>query len=252
MADREKTPPNLRMLQIINALAEHNGRMTIAELTQFLGLPKQTVHRLIASLNQEGYVERQGRFLTPSHVLMNMANGILQKRVTHSTIHSVLTEIAELTGETVNLVMPQEDGMRYVDRVDTNWGFRFLLPIGTHVPFHCTASGKTYMAFMRKDQRKAFVARLKLESFTEKTHISADTLHPELDEIKKRGYAMDDEELYDDMLAIAVPVFDDAQRYCAALAVHGPKSRFGKDKALSVMENLKAASEKISHIMFGS
>ena len=252
MATADKTPPNLRILQIINVLADHGGSITVSDLTEQLGLPKQTTHRLIATLTQEGYLERQGRFLVPSHQLMNLANGLMQKRPAHSARHQVLVDIAELTGETVNLVMPQDDGMRYVDRVDTNWGFRFLLPIGTHVPFHCTASGKSYMAFMRKDQRKAFVDRLHLEAFTDKTHVTAESLHAELDDIKKRGYAMDNEELYEDMLAIAVPVFDKDQRYCAALAVHGPKSRFGVEKALSVMDKLKDGAQNISTIMFGA
>jgi len=251
VTSKDKTPPSLRILHIINALSEHGGQMTMTALTEYLGLPKQTVHRLVASLNQEGYIERQGRILAPSHQLLDLANGLLQTRSNYSIRHSVLNEIAELTGETVNLVMPQHDGMRYVDRVDTNWGFRFLLPIGTHVPFHCTASGKTYMAFMRKDQRKNFVGRLELEAFTKNTHTTHDTLHQELDQIKKQGYAVDNEELYDDMLAIAVPVFDASQRYAAALAVHGPKTRFGEDHALGVKDRLVEAAEKISAIMFG-
>lgn len=251
MDSAEKTAPNLRMLEIFNIIAAHDGLMTTAELTAALGWPKQTVHRLITSLHEAGYLERQGRFLAPSHHMLRMANGLLQSRNSFIARHHVLKEISALTEETVNLVMPQDDGMRYVDRVDTNWHFRILLPVGTHVPFHCTASGKTYMAFMRTDQRKRFVAGLKLDAFTNNTHHNPDTLHAELKEVKKLGYAIDNEEFYDNMFAVAVPVFDDQERYCAALAVHGPRSRFGRDAAMKVVEDLKAASLRISSIMFG-
>ncbi len=246
-----KTAPNLRMLEIFNIISNHDGVMTTAELTTKLGWPKQTVHRLISSLHDEGYLERQGRFLAPSHHMLSMANGLLQSRNSFNTRHHVLNEISELTEETVNLVMPQNDGMRYVDRVDTNWHFRILLPVGTHVPFHCTASGKTYMAFMRSDQRKRFVAGLKMDTYTQNTHDNPDTLHEELKEVKKLGYAVDNEEFYDNMFAIAVPVFDNEGRYCAALAVHGPRTRFDRDAAMAVVDNLKSASQRITAIMFG-
>jgi len=252
MHETAKTPPNLRLLHLVSVMADNNGHITVVELIDRLGLPKQTVHRLVTTLQNEGFIERQGRFLAPSHKLLGLASGLLQTQASFDTRHKILKDIAALTGETVNLVMPQADGMRYVDRVDTNWGFRFLLPIGTHVPFHCTASGKTYMAYMRKDQRKIFVKRLTFEAFTTNTHTSPDTLHLELDNIKKQGYAMDNEELYEDMLAIAVPIFDSAKRYCASLAIHGPKVRFGTSNAFAAIDPLKAASKEISKVMFGT
>lgn len=251
MLDSGKIPPNLRMLHIFNVIADHDNMMTATELTDKLGWPKQSVHRLISLLRSEGYLEKHGRFLVPSKKMMGLANGILQNRAIFNLRHQVLTEVSEMTGETVNLVLPEEDGMHYVDRVDTNWHFRISLPIGTHVPFHCTASGKTYMAYMRSDQRKKFMTSLKMDAFTEQTHRTTSTLLTELKEIKRQGFAMDNEEFYDDMVAVAVPIFDRQGRYCAALAFHGPKSRVTREFGLSFVPSLKEASHRISRIMFG-
>lgn len=251
MLDTGKTPPNLRMLEIFKVISENENMMTSADLTKALGWPKQSIHRLVSLLEEEGYMEKHGRFLVPSKRMMSLSSGLLQNRVIFDLRHQVLTDVSEMTGETVNLVMPEEDGMHYVDRVDTNWHFRISLPIGTHVPFHCTASGKTYMAYMRSDQRKKFIASLKMETFTAQTHSTTNTLQDELKEIKRQGFAMDNEEFYNDMVAVAVPVFDDLGRYCAALAFHGPKSRVTREFGLSFVPKLKEASERISSIMFG-
>ena len=250
--DSNKTPPNLRMLSIISLLATQGQPMSIQEMINHLGWPKQSLHRLVQSLVDNRYLERQGRRYSPSKQLSNMANGILHFAPNLHARHRILTQLSADSGETVNFVMPMEDGMTYVDRVDTNWPFRILLPIGSSVPFHCTASGKTYLASIRGDQRRRFLAGLTLDQHTENTHTSTATLEKELKVIRRQGYALDDEEFFDNMYAIAVPVFDLQGRFHAALATHGPKQRFNKDQAMALVDRLKDYSAQITALTFAS
>jgi len=250
--DSNKTPPNLRMLSIISLLATQGQPMSIQEMINHLGWPKQSLHRLVQSLVDNRYLERQGRRYSPSKQLSNMANGILHFAPNLHARHRILTQLSADSGETVNFVMPMEDGMTYVDRVDTNWPFRILLPIGSSVPFHCTASGKTYLASIRGDQRRRFLAGLTLDQHTENTHTSTATLETELKVIRRQGYALDDEEFFDNMYAIAVPVFDLQGRFHAALATHGPKQRFNKDQAMTLVDRLKDYSAQITALTFAS
>ena len=250
--DSNKTPPNLRMLSIISLLATQGQPMSIQEMINHLGWPKQSLHRLVQSLVDNRYLERQGRRYSPSKQLSNMANGILHFAPNLHARHRILTQLSADSGETVNFVMPMEDGMTYVDRVDTNWPFRILLPIGSSVPFHCTASGKTYLASIRGDQRRRFLAGLTLDQHTENTHTSTATLETELKVIRRQGYALDDEEFFDNMYAIAVPVFDLQGRFHAALATHGPKQRFNKDQAMALVDRLKDYSAQITALTFAS
>jgi len=250
--DSNKTPPNLRMLSIISLLATQGQPMSIQEMINHLGWPKQSLHRLVQSLVDNRYLERQGRRYSPSKQLSNMANGILHFAPNLHARHRILTQLSADSGETVNFVMPMEDGMTYVDRVDTNWPFRILLPIGSSVPFHCTASGKTYLASIRGDQRRRFLAGLTLDQHTENTHTSTATLDTELKVIRRQGYALDDEEFFDNMYAIAVPVFDLQGRFHAALATHGPKQRFNKDQAMALVDRLKDYSAQITALTFAS
>ena len=78
----------------------------------------------------------------------------------HVARHQILKDVAAKTRETVNFVVPQDNGMHYLDRVETDWAFRVQLPRGSNVPFHCTASGKIFMSSLKKAVRISFVDAL--------------------------------------------------------------------------------------------
>ena len=121
----------------------------------------------------EGYLVKQARRLHPTKRLLVLAAGLTQHAAGQTARHQILQNIARETGETVNFVRPEIKGMFYADRVETDWPFRVLLPVGTHVPFHCTASGKTYLASLPAAKRRTMLAGLDLHQYTETTHTSA-------------------------------------------------------------------------------
>ena len=141
--------------------------------------------------------------------------------------------------------------MIYVERVETNWPLRIMLPVGTHVPFHCTASGKTFLSSLPTIRRQQMVKSLTLEAHTENTHTEAETLAAELQSVRKDGFALDRQEFYSGMVAIAVPVTDASGHYYAALACHGPIQRFNLADAQACHNLLLTASREISAILFG-
>ncbi len=236
--------PNLRPLLVLEVLSNSNQAMTATEINRSLGLPKQTIHRLCMRLLREGFLvnEASGKRLRPSRRLKMMASGILNNAPVHISRHQILLELADQIGETVNFVVAEKLGMTYRDRVETRWPLRIQLPIGSHVPFHCTASGKTYLASLQPKLRQAMVESLTLEKLTPKTHDQPDNLMGELARAAKDGFAVDDEEFMQGMVAIAVPVLDPADRYIGALAFHGPTQRL----------SIAAAKEKLDILRNGA
>ncbi len=89
-----------------------------------------------------------------------------------------------------------------------------------------------------------------LKPWTAKSHNSPETLLEELALIARRGYALDDEELMDGMVALSVPVTDPEGRYAASLAFHGPMPRLTLDIALEHLEALREASRDLTAVMF--
>jgi DNA-binding IclR family transcriptional regulator len=242
-----RIPTNLRTLLILEIMGNSDSAMTPTQINAELGLPKQTVHRLCTTLEAEGFLIREadGKRLRPSRRLRLIANGLLHASRFHITRHQILLDVAAKVDETVNMVIPEETGMNYIDRVEADWPFRIQLPVGSNVPFHCTASGKTFMASMPKSKRELFVAGLDLEGLTEKTHQTPESLLEDLKLCRKRGYSLDFGEFVDGMIAIAVPVTDSNGRFVAALAFHGPMQRLSLDDVISRRHHLFEGAEAL-------
>ena len=252
MDKSSRIPTNLRTLLILEIVGRSERPLTATEINAELDLPKQTVHRLVATLEREGFLIREqgsSRF-RPSRRARLIGVGLLNASRFHISRHQILREVSEQLKESVNFVIPEETGMHYLDRVETDWPFRIQLPRGSNVPFHCTASGKTFMASLTKSARQKFVGSLKLEGLTANTSTDPQSLLEELAICAKRGYALDNEEFIDEMIAVAVPVTDDQGRFVAAIATHGPKQRLSIEQAEENRFVLMDAAKKLTDAIF--
>lgn len=247
-----RIPTNLRTLRILEVLGNSNRPMTPTEINQELKLPKQTVHRLCTTLEEEGYLVREtnGKRLQPSTRLKGLASGILYSSRNHIAVRQVLEEIADNVKETINLVVPEESGMMYLERIETDWPFRIQLPVGTHVPFHCTASGKTFLASLSPAARRSFVNNIKLSPMTPNTFVDKKLFLEELAIIAKQGYAVDNEEFMEGMVAVAVPIKDEKSRYCGSIAFHAPDQRLSLDTAIERKDYLLDGAKKLGNVLF--
>lgn len=248
MSESERIATNLRTLRILEILGNASHPLTPTQINADLGLPKQTIHRLCKTLVEEGYLTGDGhsKGLRPARRLRALASGILFTSQFHIGRHQILEDVAEKVSETVNFVVPQAEGMIYLDRVETDWPFRIQLPIGTHVPFHCTASGKTFLASLPPKTRTTMVQSLPLKALTDNTLTDSDALLEELALVRKRGYALDNEEFVEGMVAMAVPIKDADRRYVGALAFHGPVQRLDLEDAVSRKEILVDGAKRLS------
>jgi len=241
----ERIPTNLRTLKILEVLGNSETPMTPTQINQVLGLPKQTIHRLCSTLVQEGYLSREinGKRLQPSSRTKAIASGVLFNANNQIVLRQVLEGIATKVKETINLAVPGEAGMMYLKRVEQ-------LSEGTHVPFYCTASGKVYLSSLSQSLKQTMVHKMDLCSKTENTVVDPQKLLKQLAEISKNGYALDNEEFMEGMVAVAVPVLDKNSKYCASLAIHGPTQRMSLDMARAYREFLFEGAEALSGELF--
>ena len=164
---------------------------------------------------------------------------------------TVLNALAEEIGETCNIAIPDRDAMIYLDRVETNWPLRIQLPIGTKVPFHCTASGKLYLSSLPRTARSALLGSLPLEPRTPNTITDVQHLGKALESIRTDQVGTDNEEFLDGMVAVAVPVTDTQGRLFATLAVHAPSMRMDLEKARSHVPVLREAARQLAALTQG-
>lgn len=248
MSDSERIPTNLRTLLILEIVGQSDFPLSPTEINGQLGLPKQSIHRLCATLVEEGFLayEPSGKRLRPARRARLMGSGILYSSRKNIARRQILQNVARIMKETVNFVVPEENGMAYYDRVETDWPFRVQLPIGTNVPFHCTASGKAFLSTLSRSARQKMINSLWLEKRTNRTITDPELLLDEVKEIAKQGYSIDNEEFMDGMAAMAVPVRDSKGRFLAALAVHGPTIRIDIDNLIARKSVLFDAAERLS------
>ena len=156
----EHVPPNLRAIHILEVQSESCTAPTPTELNARLGWPKQTIHRLCQTLIEAGIMAKHDKRLYPRHRASLLATGLANLTAALVGCHQILLQLAHDSVETANFVRPKPRGMNYIDRVESNWAFRVALPIGTQVPFHCTARGKLFMASLPAARRRAFLSSL--------------------------------------------------------------------------------------------
>lgn len=253
MTEEKRIATNLRTLLILEVVARHEQSLTATEIKNQVGLPKQTVHRLVKMLESEGFLirEKLENKYRPSRRSRLLASGLLNASRFHIVRHQILQDVSNQVKESVNFVVPEETGMHYLDRIETDWPFRIQLPRGSNVPFHCTASGKVFLASLQPRARRKFITSLNLERQTKSTLTDPEELLAELEECCAQGYSLDREEFIDEMVAIAVPVSDHMGRFVAALATHGPKQRMSYSDMKCYERELKAGSQRLSAAMFG-
>ncbi len=247
----ETTAPNLRPMAILEEVARAGVPVTPTEVNRQLGLPKQTLHRLFQTLESEGYLRRShdGRSYGPGDRLNRLAIDVVSSQRVRTVRLAILTDLADKIGETCNIALPEGDAMVYLDRVETQWPLRIQLPTGTRVPLHATASGKLYLAGLDGRRLDAWLSVASLERHTGRTLTKAAALRAELAIVRERGYATDDEEFMDGMVAIAVPVHGTGQdgasgtaRLVSTLSFHAPTQRMDLRAAVGWLDTLRKAA----------
>lgn len=251
--DASRIPTNLRMLLIFEALATSGRPMTPSELGEEIDLPKPTLHRLCTTLESEGFLIRDhnnGR-LRPARRTRVMALGLQQVSRLHIARRMVLKTVASKIEETCNVAAPTAAGMTYLDRVDTPWPLRFQLPVGTEVPFHCTASGKLFLASFTDADLKPLLETMELAPEGPNSITDEDTFRAEIETIRQAGYSWDNQEFMAGMIAFAVPVVDLEGRFVCAVAFHAPIQRIDFETGRGHVPTLREGAESIQAILFG-
>lgn len=244
-------PTNLRLLLVLEAMAEAGVPVTPTEVNQSLGLPKPTIHRLFSTLEAEGFIQREidGRGYSPGRRTRIMSTGILSSLRIRTARIAILSKLAEDIGETSNIAIPDRDAMVYLDRVETKWPLRIQLPVGTRVPFYCTASGKMYLSGLDRRHLRNYAMAAQLDPRTDRTIIDAEALIAETQEVRERGYATDNEEFMDEMIAVAVPILGGNGRLVSTLSFHAPAQRLSMKDAIGHVDRLKASAKLLSDLI---
>ncbi len=221
-----------RTFDVLEALAATDGELGILDLSNRVGLHASTVHRLLATLVLRGYARQSsqtGRYsLGPRALLLGRA--FSDQSTIRAEAHPFLQRLVEASGETANLSTLDYDEAVYIDQVSSPQVVRMFAEIGRRVPLHSTGCGKVLLAYVEPAERNRIIAARGLPAVTRNTITTPQELERAMAEVRRCGFAVDDEEHDEGVRCVAGPVRDHMDKVIAAVSLSGPTSRVTKEK----------------------
>lgn len=213
-----------RVFTLLETVAAHGGEMAIGEIAAVSGLPLPTIHRLLRTLVEGGYMQQlPNRRYALGFRLVPL--GIAANGMVGETARAVLTELVDQLGETANVAVLAGDQAEYVAQVPSRHSMRMFTEVGRRVELHCTGVGKALLAELEDAQALDIVRRAGLPGYTDHTITDEAALRASLGHIRKQGYALDDQEQEYGVRCVAVPVTAAGLTTHMAVSVSGPVVR---------------------------
>ncbi len=243
-----------KAMATVNLVARAPHPLTFTDLQRASGLPKATLHRLLATLVREGLVrfESKDRSYRLGLRLLELAHRVWADFDLRVAAADELAQQAQATGETIELCVLSDDHVVVVASETPGQTPGAAAATGDRRPLHASAPGKCIVAYVEATAQRHLLDRLTLRQHTTGTLTSVAALRADLDLAHARGYALEDEELRDGTRGIAVPILDHAGLPIGALGLSGPASRLTLPRLHGFASRLIGAARRISHDAGGS
>jgi DNA-binding IclR family transcriptional regulator len=232
-----------KTLSVLDALS--GSRSRLGDIAARASLPKSTVHRILRRLVERGYARAQGDgvYVIGPRVL-TMAGAMLGRLDVTTLAAPVLRELHADVGHTVHFAMLSDDEAVYLEKlVDPGLPYQFASRVGGRIPLHCTAIGKSLLAVMET------LPRLELVRRTPQTLVSSDALRAELEHVRERGFAIDDEENERNIRCVGAAVRDHTGAATHAISVSALTVELSVDEAVALGPRVVAAADAVSEAL---
>ena len=239
-----------RALDLLEALASAEGEVSITSLATRTTLHVSTVHRLLTTLLRRGYVRQNpdtSRYFTGAK-LATLAEGRSRFNELRHRARPLLRSLTEQTKETSNLVVLDDTMAVYIETSPSPHVVRMFTTLGNRVPLHSTGAGKALLAALEPDRREALIDRIELRAYTARTIIEKTALRRACEEIRERGYAIDDEEFDEGVRCVAAavgPVGDPL----GAISISAPASRLTRQRCTELAPSVRRAANELTQAM---
>jgi IclR family KDG regulon transcriptional repressor len=252
--DEKKVQTLDRALDVIELLATVKDGFGVTEIGNHIGLHKSTVHRLLGSLSERGYVEKNLKNNTYKLGLKFMEiSGLFLKQLELKTeALPFMRQLAEIIGQPGHLAILEGTDVIYIEKVELVNSIRMYSQIGKRVPAHCSAIGKVLLAGCDDLGLSRVMHNLSFERFTPHTLLTPEQLRKEVRQVAAAGWAVDNEEHESGIRCIAAPVYDYTGKIIAAVSVSGENRVIHPDRdadiAGHVMKTAREISERMGYV----
>lgn len=241
-----------RALRLVAAIAESDGA-TLTAIAERVGLPPSTAHRLLATLAAHGFVETNDddRTWAIGVEAFRVGQAFQRRSKPAAAARPVMRDLMEETGETANIGLFEGGDVVFIEQVESREPIRAFFRSGERRAAHASGIGKALLAAQAPDRVARWLRGRRLEAFTPATITDPARLLAALDEIRARGFALDDEERNPGMRCIAAAIYDEAGEAVAGLSISGPCQRIDAARLQALGPVVAAAAARVTRAIGG-
>ena len=232
----------LKVFSVLESLVE-NRRATLADLANLAMTSKATTHRLLHTMIELGYVEREDdteRYGLTLKLFSLGARSVQDRSEMLWAADRVMGKLSRMTGESINLgIMDNtEEKVVYTHKYDSHYNLSMQSTLGKRNPLHSTSLGKALLAWRDPKEIEERIARMAFEVTAPNTITDKDELLLDLAATKERGFAEEIEESEAGVRCMAVPIFDHLGRTVAAMSIAFPLFRFKEEQKSEIVKTI--------------
>ncbi len=218
----------------------------VTELAEELDVNKSTAFRILDTFLEANMVEKNKETLKYKlgPAILQLSEQYYKNFNIIAMARPVMERLAMQIRESVHLCVCSNNRAVIIEQIMSDSRLVVNAKIGNSEPLHCSSVGKCLLAFAQGELREKMISLITFDVFTEKTISNKEQLYLELEDVKAKGYAVDDGELSPDIKCVAVPVFDDRGVCSYSLGASGAVSRMSEEKLNGIVPlMLKAAKD---------
>ena len=238
-----------KALSILELVINRGRDLSITEISRELSMMKGTVHRVLNTLVARKFVQQNSKTKMYGLGVRTLEIGVDSKRERFLRIAMApfLMELYETCGETVNAAVWEYNAIRYIYRLESEELLRISTTAGARFPGYCCATGKVLLSyFSNEDIRQIYSLNKSLKKYTQSTIASVDELIREIEKVRVRKAAVDDEEALLGVYCIAAPVLNSRGECVAAISISAPKNRVTANTREMLAKLVSETARKIS------
>lgn len=235
-----------RALQLLEILAEHPKGMQPKEIEEVLELNKVTVHRLLATLENRGFIERMGNAYVIGLKLVELSSMKLSNVELKTEAAPYLRELVTRLGLPVQMAILEGTEAVFIDKIESRNSFRMYSQIGKRIPLYASGVGKVLLLQEGDEEIRQKLDTVEFTAFTPKTLTSVEEVIEAVKVARKKGYAVDDEEHEEGIFCVAAPIYDYRDKVIAAISVGDVNKQFIKGTNTKQIELIKETAKEIS------
>lgn len=236
-----------RAVAVLDLLGESDTPLSLADICRLMKIHKSTAHRSLMVLERSALIERtHENTFRLGLKLYELGNRAVEQVDLRERILPHFRRLATQLGETVHLGVLQKTSIIYLEKIEPNRRVCMTSKTGSSNPVYCTSMGKAMLAYLPEDLLEQTIAKIRFVALTPKTIRSREELLKSLERVRRRGYAIDDEEIETGVRCVGAPVFDDNHYPIAAVSISGPSARIRVQNLPAIAEYVLRCCEDIS------